>query len=105
MRQDALSAITLVESAATLTTQGIFGLIFATLSEIGKPNLTFFVNAVSVFPLFQPMPLLCRRLLNDPFAQALAVVAVGILLLAHYPPAEATRIENEEPQENSSVRG
>ncbi|TQN64361.1 Major facilitator-type transporter psiT1 [Colletotrichum shisoi] len=81
MRQDALSAITLVESAATLTTQGIFGLIFATLSEIGKPNLTFFVNA------------------------ALAVVAVSILLLAHYPPAEATRIENEEPQETSSVQG
>ncbi|KAJ0161130.1 hypothetical protein CTA2_6717 [Colletotrichum tanaceti] len=81
MRQDALSAITLLESAATLATQGIFGFIFATLSEIGKPNLTFFVNA------------------------ALAVVAVGILLLADYPPAKATRIENEEPQENSSVQG
>ncbi|KXH52597.1 major facilitator superfamily transporter [Colletotrichum nymphaeae SA-01] len=77
MRQDALSAITLVESAATLTTQGIFGFIFATLSEMGKPNLTFFVNA------------------------ALAVVAVGILLLAHYPPVNSTRIEDEANEENS----
>ncbi|GKT50029.1 uncharacterized protein ColSpa_10210 [Colletotrichum spaethianum] len=76
MRQDALSAITLVESAATLTTQGIFGLVFATLSEIGKPNLTFFVNA------------------------ALAVIAVGILLMAHYPPPNATRLEDEETEEN-----
>ncbi|GKT71320.1 major facilitator superfamily transporter [Colletotrichum tofieldiae] len=77
MRQDALSAITLVESAATLTTQGIFGFIFATLSEMGKPNLTFFVNA------------------------GLAVVAVGVLLLAHYPPPNATRLEDEETEENS----
>ncbi|KAL2882669.1 hypothetical protein SGCOL_001876 [Colletotrichum sp. CLE4] len=77
MRQDALSAITLVESAATLTTQGIFGFIFATLSEMGKPNLTFFVNA------------------------ALAVVAVGILLLAHYPPLNSTRVEDEAIEEIS----
>ncbi|KAK1491422.1 major facilitator superfamily transporter [Colletotrichum cuscutae] len=77
MRQDALSAITLVESAATLTTQGIFGFIFATLSEMGKPNLTFFVNA------------------------ALAVVAVGILLLAHYPPVNSTRVEDEASEEIS----
>lgn len=48
-RQDALSAVTLVESAATLTTQGLFGLIFASLAAIGKPNLTFFCNAVSCF--------------------------------------------------------
>lgn len=47
-RQDALSAVTLVESAATLTTQGVFGLIFASLSEIGKPYLTFFCNAVCI---------------------------------------------------------
>ncbi|KAK1996601.1 major facilitator superfamily transporter [Colletotrichum falcatum] len=77
MRQDALSAITLVESAATLTTQGIFGFVFATLSEMGRPNLTFFVNA------------------------ALAIVAVGVLLLAHYPPPNATRLDNEEAEDTS----
>ncbi|KAJ0342709.1 hypothetical protein COL154_013675 [Colletotrichum chrysophilum] len=76
-RQDALSAVTLVESAATLTTQGLFGLIFASLAAIGKPNLTFFCNA------------------------ALAVVAVGVLLLAHYPPSNSVRVD-EETEEGSS---
>lgn len=46
-RQDAIAAITLVESAAMLITQGLFGLIFAAFSEIGQPRLTFFCNAVS----------------------------------------------------------
>lgn len=46
MRRDALSAITLVESAATLTTQGLFGFIYASLSAVGKANLTFFCNGV-----------------------------------------------------------
>jgi hypothetical protein len=46
-RQDAIAAITLVESAAMLITQGLFGLIFAAFSEIGRPRLTFFCNAVS----------------------------------------------------------
>ncbi|KAI0973893.1 major facilitator superfamily transporter [Xylaria arbuscula] len=44
-RPDAISAITLVESTATLITQGVFGLIFAAFSEMGKPSLTFFCNA------------------------------------------------------------
>ncbi|KAL2759956.1 hypothetical protein ACRALDRAFT_1046680 [Sodiomyces alcalophilus JCM 7366] len=70
LRQDALSAITLVESAATLTTQGLFGLIYAALSTIGHANLTFFCNG------------------------GLAVVAVCILSLAHYPPANSTRVED-----------
>lgn len=47
-RQDAIAAITLVESAAMLMTQGLFGIIFAAFSEIGQPRLTFFCNAVSV---------------------------------------------------------
>jgi hypothetical protein len=46
-RQDAISAITLVESAAMLITMGLFGLIFAAFSQIDKPSLTFFCNAVS----------------------------------------------------------
>lgn len=45
-RPDAISAITLVESTATLLTQGLFGLIFAAFSEMDKPSLTFFCNAV-----------------------------------------------------------
>ncbi|KAI0439334.1 major facilitator superfamily transporter [Xylaria telfairii] len=44
-RPDAISAITLVESTAMLVTQGLFGLIFAAFSEMGKPSLTFFCNA------------------------------------------------------------
>lgn len=48
LRQDALSAITLVESAATLSTQGLFGFIYASLSAIGRANLTFFCNGVSL---------------------------------------------------------
>lgn len=47
LRQDALGAITLVESAATLTTQGLFGLIYSSLSAIDRGNLTFFCNGAS----------------------------------------------------------
>lgn len=54
-RGDALSGITLVESMATLLTQGLFGVIFAAMSEIDQPRLTFFCNAVSVFPLQETM--------------------------------------------------
>lgn len=45
-RRDALSGITLVESSATLLTQGLFGMIFAAFSEVGHPSLTFFCNTV-----------------------------------------------------------
>ncbi|KAM0278587.1 hypothetical protein ACHAQH_005061 [Verticillium albo-atrum] len=69
LRQDALSAITLVESAATLTTQGLFGFIYSSLSAIGKGNLTFLCNG------------------------GLVVIAVAILLLAHYPPGDGRRLE------------
>ncbi|ROT42643.1 major facilitator superfamily transporter [Sodiomyces alkalinus F11] len=75
LRQDALSAITLVESAATLTTQGLFGLIYASLSTIGRANLTFFCNG------------------------GLAMVAVCILSLAHYPPANSTRVDDAKDDE------
>jgi hypothetical protein len=45
-RQDAIAAITLVESSAMLITQGLFGMIFAYFAELGNPRLTFFCNAV-----------------------------------------------------------
>lgn len=54
-RPDAISAITLVESMASLLTQGLFGLIFAAFSEMGKPSLTFFCNAVCHYKFTRSM--------------------------------------------------
>jgi len=45
-RADALNALTLVENFALLSTQGLFGFLYAALAEMGKPYLTFFCNAV-----------------------------------------------------------
>ena len=69
-RRDALSGITLVESSATLMTQGLFGLIYAAFSEIGHPSLTFFCNTVSkaIGALLGPQTL---------FLQLLTDVAAG----------------------------
>ena len=47
-RADALNAVTLVENIARLTTQGLFGFVFATLANVGKAYATFFCNAVRV---------------------------------------------------------
>ncbi|CAJ2502987.1 Uu.00g103810.m01.CDS01 [Anthostomella pinea] len=71
-RTDAISAITLVESMATLLTQGLFGLIFAAFSEAGQPRLTFFCNA------------------------AFAVVGFVVLFLARLPPTNSKRIDAED---------
>ena len=46
-RSDALSAIALVDMIARLTTVSVFGLVYARLSELQKPNLVFVCNAVS----------------------------------------------------------
>ncbi len=48
-RADALSAISLTELLATVSTVSMFGSVFAYLSKIGKPNLVFLLNAVSVW--------------------------------------------------------
>jgi len=53
-RADALNALTLVENVARLSTQGVFGFVFAALAEVGKPYLTFFCNAVN-FPSWIPV--------------------------------------------------
>lgn len=45
-KADALQAMTLVESAATLTTMGVFGFIFSSFADVGKSYLTFYCNAV-----------------------------------------------------------
>ncbi|KAJ8124075.1 hypothetical protein O1611_g9446 [Lasiodiplodia mahajangana] len=70
-RPDAISAITLVESTATLVTQGLFGLIFAAFSEIGKPSLTFFCNA------------------------GIAVLGFIVLFITRLPPVNSKRIDDE----------
>ncbi|KAI1350693.1 major facilitator superfamily transporter [Xylaria sp. FL0043] len=67
-RQDAIGAITLVESTAMLITQGLFGLIFAAFSEIGKPSLTFFCNA------------------------GIAVLGFVVLFIARLPPVNSKRL-------------
>lgn len=48
-KPDALSAVSLVELTATVTTVSIFGAIFAYLSEQGKPNVVFVLNGVRPF--------------------------------------------------------
>ncbi|KAI5920954.1 major facilitator superfamily domain-containing protein [Camillea tinctor] len=73
-RPDAISAITLVESTATLLTQGLFGLVFAAFSEIDRPSLTFFVNA------------------------GFAVLGFTVLFLARFPPENSKRIDEHESE-------
>jgi len=71
-RADALNAITLVENVARLSTQGLFGFIFSALAENGNEYLTFFCNA------------------------AVAVVAMGVLLLSQFPPRGSTLVDETE---------
>ncbi|XXH03310.1 hypothetical protein Hte_009708 [Hypoxylon texense] len=73
-RPDAISAITLVESMATLLTQGLFGLIFAAFSEMGKPSLTFFCNA------------------------GFAIFGFVVLFMAYLPPANSKRIDGDDSE-------
>ncbi|RYP03726.1 hypothetical protein DL764_004950 [Monosporascus ibericus] len=73
-RRDALSGITLVESSAMLMTQGLFGLIFATFSEVGRSSLTFFCNA------------------------GFAVFGFLILFMAHIPPENSKRVDEEDAE-------
>lgn len=49
-RADALNLVTLVENIARLSTQGLFGFVFASLAGVGKAYLTFFCNAVRQDP-------------------------------------------------------
>lgn len=45
-RQEALSAIALVESFASVSTVGIFGTAYAALAKAGMPQMVFVANAV-----------------------------------------------------------
>lgn len=46
-KQEALSAIALVESFATVSTVGIFGSVYAVFARMGMPQMVFAANAVS----------------------------------------------------------
>ncbi|KAI2602517.1 hypothetical protein GGR54DRAFT_623960 [Hypoxylon sp. NC1633] len=70
-RQDAISVITLVESTATLATQGLFGLIYSAFSEVGQPKLTFFCNA------------------------GFAALGFVVLFMAYLPPPDSKRSDGE----------
>ncbi|KAF4459835.1 major facilitator superfamily transporter [Fusarium albosuccineum] len=71
-RADALNAVTLVENTARLATQGFFGFLFAFLAGAGQAYLTFFCNV------------------------AIALLAMGILLLSHFPSRGSKVVENED---------
>lgn len=71
-RTDALNAVTLVENVARLATQGLFGFIFSALAETGQAYYTFYVTA------------------------AVAMVGMAVLYLSHFPPLDATMVEDEE---------
>ncbi|KAI1372564.1 hypothetical protein F4677DRAFT_248098 [Hypoxylon crocopeplum] len=73
-RPDAISAITLVESTATLMTQGLFGLIYAAFSEIDQPSLTFFCNA------------------------GFAVFGFMVLFMAHLPPPNSKKVDGDDSE-------
>ncbi|KAK4678850.1 hypothetical protein QC764_310670 [Podospora pseudoanserina] len=77
-RADALNALGLVENIARLSTQGLFGFVFAALAEVGKPHLTFFVNA------------------------AIAILAYGMLLFSRFPPEGSKIVEDDADEDESS---
>lgn len=73
-RVDAMNALTLVENIARLSTQGLFGFIFAALAAVGKSYLTFFCNA------------------------ALALLAAGVLLFSRFAPRESRLLEDDDDE-------
>ncbi|KAL4900086.1 hypothetical protein BDW74DRAFT_183042 [Aspergillus multicolor] len=74
-RADALQAMTLVENVAMLSTLGLFGLIFSAFADVGRAYLTFYCNA------------------------AVAFAAVGILVLARFPPREGNLDKGDDANE------
>ncbi|EMC99405.1 hypothetical protein BAUCODRAFT_402119 [Baudoinia panamericana UAMH 10762] len=71
-RTDALSAISLVELVARLSSLSVFGLVFAAFAETGQPNLTFTCNA------------------------GIAVVGFAILMFARFPPDGSRRLTKDD---------
>ncbi|KAJ3494788.1 hypothetical protein NLG97_g3842 [Lecanicillium saksenae] len=77
-RADALNAVTLVENIARLSTQGLFGFVFAALANVGKAYATFFCNA------------------------AIAVIGMSVLLLSHFPPDGSVIVESASESEEQA---
>jgi MFS family permease len=73
-KTDALSAISLLEMVARLSTTSLFGLVFSGFAEIGRPNLTFAVNG------------------------GVAVIGFLVLLFARFPPDGAVRYTKEDSE-------
>ncbi|KFA77500.1 hypothetical protein S40288_04264 [Stachybotrys chartarum IBT 40288] len=71
-RADALNVVTLIENIAVLSTQGLFGFIFAALAQIDMSYATFYCNA------------------------ALAVVAMLVSMLSRFPPPGSTLVESDD---------
>lgn len=80
-RTDALSAISLVELLARLSSVSLFGLIFSAFAEIGRPNLTFTVNA------------------------AIAVMGFVLLMFCRFPPEGATRFVKGDHDDGDDGQG
>ena len=80
-RTDALSAISLLEMVARLSTTSLFGLVFAVFAELGRPNLTFAVNA------------------------GVAVVGFGVLMFARFPPEGAVRYTKNYDEQGDGAEG
>lgn len=78
-RTDALNAVTLVENVARLATQGLFGFIFSALAETGQAYLTFYVTA------------------------AVAIIGMAVLYLSHFPPLDATMVDEDEEEEEDDA--
>jgi hypothetical protein len=102
-RADALNALTLVENIARLSTQGLFGFVFAALAQVGKPHLTFFANAVSS-PVSDPDQFRKAGLAHFySRSQAIALLAASVLLLSRFPPEGSTILGNHEGEGNLAL--
>lgn len=76
-KADALSAISLVEMVAALSTLSVFGVVFSELAEVGRPNLVFVCNA------------------------AVAVFAAIMLIGCRFPPEGSKRVTGAESEAGS----
>ena len=78
-KTDALSAISLLEMVARLSTISVFGLVYSAFAEVGASHWTFLVNG------------------------AVAVFGFLVLLFAHFPPHGATRYSEEADTEEDRI--
>ena len=80
-RTDALSAISLVEMIARLSTTFVFGLVFAAFASVGRTELVFVCNA------------------------AVALLGFTVLLWCHFPPQGSKRLDLSVAGEHTEDEG